>query len=65
MKTFLSYLKIAFAALVKYTAFPYNAQIIVAVVGVIRILAGHTFFGLVLIAYAGISAAREHQFGKK
>ena len=65
MKKLLEYLKIAWGIVVKYTAFPWNAQIIVAVVGVLKLLAGHIFFGLVLIAYAGISSVREYQLRKK
>jgi hypothetical protein len=64
MKKLLEYLKIGLAAVVKFTAFPYNAQIIVAVVGGFKLFAGHIFFGLVLVLYAGISAVREYQLRK-
>ena len=64
MKKLLEYLKLGLAAVVKFLAFPYNAQIIVGVVGVLKLLAGHLFFGLILLAYAAISAVREYQLRK-
>jgi hypothetical protein len=47
------------AAIGKFLKFTYALQIVVGVVGVIEILAGHLFIGLFLITFGVISAIHE------
>jgi hypothetical protein len=46
-------------AIGKFLHYAYFAQILIGVLGVIQILAGHTFWGLVIIALGVISAINE------
>jgi hypothetical protein len=47
------------SAIGKFLHYAYFAQILIGVLGVIQILAGHTFWGFVVIALGIVSAINE------
>jgi uncharacterized membrane protein len=57
-------LKKIIAAIGKFLHYAYFAQILIIVLGTIQILAGHTFWGFVIIALGVVSAFFEYNENK-
>jgi hypothetical protein len=52
-------IKKAIVAIGKFLHYAYFAQILIGVLGVVQLLAGHTFWGFVVIALGIVSAINE------
>jgi hypothetical protein len=65
MKKFIEYLKIGIAAIVKFTVFPYAAQITVGFFGLVVLVEGFPLLALLIEVWAGVLAVREYQLRKK
>ena len=61
MKKLIDYLKIGLAAIGKFLKFAYASQITIGVFGVIKLLAGHTLVGLLIIIWGVLLAVNEYK----
>jgi len=60
----LDYLKIGLAAIGKFLKFAYAAEITIGVFGVIKLLAGHTLVGLLILAWGILLTINEYKQSK-
>jgi hypothetical protein len=65
MKKLSEYLKIALTAIVKFTAFPYAAQLTVGVFGMAILIEGFPLWATLIFVWACVLAVREYQLRSK
>jgi hypothetical protein len=65
MKKVLDILKVALAAIVKFLAFPYAAEITIGAFGVVELLAGHKLLAIAILAWGVLLAINEYKQTKK
>jgi hypothetical protein len=65
MKKLIEYAEIAITAIVKFTAFPFAAQITIGAFGVAVLLEGFPFWATVIVIWACVLAVREYQLRSK
>jgi len=60
----LDYLKLGLAAVGKFLKFAFAAEITIGVFGVLKLLAGHTFVGLLILTWGVLLAISEYKQNK-
>jgi hypothetical protein len=64
MKKFIDYLKIGLAAIGKFLKFAFAPEITIGVFGVLKLLAGHTLVGLLILTWGILLAINEYKSSK-
>jgi hypothetical protein len=60
----LEYLKLGFAAIGKFLRYAYAPEITIGVFGVLKLLAGHTLAGLLILAWGALLLVNEYKSNK-
>jgi hypothetical protein len=61
MTKFIEYLKIGLAAIGKFLRFAFAAEITIGVFGVLKLLAGHTLVGILILVWGVLLAVAEYK----